>query len=104
MAQDRRRFQRALVERCRFERDRGINRLFNVVGRVTGIEHRLGNGAINKAGVEMRQPVNGRHLLGDGSLAGGSRAVYSDDHVPGYVVCNGSQYIDMNTRLQVKTD
>jgi hypothetical protein len=93
---DCRRFQHALVKLGRVERDRGIDRLFDIVGRVTAIEHRLGHRAIDQAGVEMRQPVNRRHLLGDGSLARGCRPVYSDDH--------RLEHIDMIIGMHVQTD
>ena len=48
------RFQRAFVELGRIERDRGSDRLLDIVGRVAGIEHRLGHRAIDQAGIEMR--------------------------------------------------
>src|SRR5262249_11581471 len=77
---ERQSFQRDLVKLIWVEHNRGIDRLFDIVGRVTGIEHGPCHSAIDQAGVEMRQPINCRHLLGDGSLARGCRAVYSDDH------------------------
>ena len=48
--------------------------------RIVEIDQRAGDGAIEQAGVEMRQPVMQRQPLGEGALARGRRTVDGDDH------------------------
>src|SRR5208283_3798066 len=58
----------------------GFNGALHIAGRIAGVEHRLGYGAIEEPGIEMMQPVDGRDLSGDRPLARGGRPVDGDDH------------------------
>src|SRR5579885_2177628 len=74
-------FEHRLVEVRRVERTRRSNCRRPVAGRFAGIEHGLGNGAIEQPSVEMAQAVMRGQLLAERALAGGGGSVNGDDHV-----------------------
>ena len=73
-------FQNLLIELFRIERARGRDRALLVVERLSGIEQRLGDRAIDQPGIEMAQPEMRREPLAERAFAGRRRSVDGDDH------------------------
>src|SRR5690606_39319320 len=63
------------------QRQRGLGRRLGVAEITARIQHRQAHGAIQQAGVQIRQAVVGGQTRGDGALARGGGAVDGDDKV-----------------------
>src|SRR6516165_3570863 len=77
---DRLQFQRIFLIFFWIEPDRDLGGLLGVVRRIAGIEHGLGDGAVEKTGVEMMQAIDRRDLPRDRAFAGRGWTIDRNDH------------------------
>ncbi len=75
------RHQVGRIEQRRIEMLGRLGRRRRILGRLAGQAHHQPGGAVQLAGIEMRQPVMARQRPGDGALAAGGRPINGNDQV-----------------------